>query len=169
MKTKKLTTMALLTAIALTIFVLEAQIPPIVPLPGVKLGLANIVTVYAVFALGPGEAAAILFVRIFLGAIFAGNFSSIFYSAAGGLCAILVTIGLRRILTKRQLWVAGCLGAIAHSIGQMAAAVLITGTPSIIIYLPAMIACSIITGLFTGLCAQLLVNRGNTLWKTTSK
>lgn len=169
MKTKKLAVMALLSAIALTIFVIEAQIPPIVPLPGVKLGLANIVTVYAVFAMGPGEAAAILFVRIFLSAVFAGNFSSIIYSAAGGLCAILTTIALRKLLNKRQLWVAGCLGAIAHSIGQMAAAVLITGTPSIVIYLPAMIACGIVTGLFTGLCAQLLVNRGNTLWKTTSK
>lgn len=169
MKTKKLTTMALLTAIALTIFILEAQIPPLIPLPGVKLGLANIVTVYAVFALGPGEAAAILAARIFLGAVFAGNFSSIFYSAAGGTCAILVTIGLRRILTKKQLWVAGCLGAAAHSVGQMAAAVVISGTPSILIYLPAMIACGIVTGLFTGLCAQFLVNRGKSLWKTTSK
>lgn len=169
MDVKKLTRMALLTAIALTIFVLEAQIPPLVPLPGVKLGLANIVTVYAVFALGPGEAAAILFARVFLGAVFAGNFSTIFYSAAGGACAILTAIGLRRILRRNQLWVAGCLGAVAHSIGQMAVAVVISGTPSIVVYLPAMIAVGIVTGLFTGLCAQILVDRGKTLWKTTSK
>ena len=169
MKIKKLTTMALLTAIALTIFMVEAQIPPLVPLPGVKIGLSNIVTVYAVFALGPGEAAAILFCRIFLGSIFAGNFSSILYSAAGGLLAILVTIGLRSILTRQQLWIAGCLGAIAHSIGQMAMAVLVTGTVSIAVYLPIMIVCSIVTGIFTGLCAQLLVNRGNKLWKTYFK
>ena len=159
-KIKKLTTMALLTAIALTIFMVEAQIPPLVPLPGVKIGLSNIVTVYAVFALGPGEAAAILFCRIFLGSIFAGNFSSILYSAAGGLLAILVTICLRRVLKKNQLWVAGCLGAVGHSIGQMAMAMVMTGTPSIAIYLPVMIAISIVTGLFTGLCAQVLVNRG---------
>lgn len=169
MKTKKLTVMAILTAVALTIFVLEAQIPPIVPLPGVKLGLSNIITVFAVFAMGPGEAAAILACRIFLGAVFAGNFSSIFYSAAGGLCAILVTIGLRRILTTTQLWVAGALGAVAHSIGQMAMAVLLTGTTAILIYLPVMVGISIVTGLFTGLCAQFLVNRGITLWKTILK
>lgn len=169
MKTKKLTVMAILTAVALTIFVLEAQIPPIVPLPGVKLGLSNIITVFAVFALGPGEAAAILACRIFLGAVFAGNFSSIFYSAAGGLCAILVTIGLRRILTTTQLWVAGALGAVAHSIGQMAMAVFLTGTTAILIYLPVMVGISIVTGLFTGLCAQFLVNRGITLWKTILK
>ena len=169
MRTRKLTTMALLAAIALTIFVVEAQIPPIVPLPGVKLGLSNIVTVFAVFALGPGEAGAILFVRIFLGAVFAGNFSSILYSAAGGLCAILLTIGLRKLLKADQLWVAGCLGAIAHSAGQMAVAILVTGTLSIIIYLPAMIVCSIITGTFTGLCAQVLVKRGKDKWKTIFK
>lgn len=169
MKTGKLTRMALLTAIALTIFMVEAQIPALVPVPGVKLGLSNIITVFAVFAMGPKEAAAILFARIFLGAVFAGNFSTIFYSAAGGALAILVTIGLRKILTKKQLWVAGALGAIAHSIGQMAMAIAITQTPGLIAYLPAMILCSVVTGLFTGLCAQFLVDRGDTLWKTTSK
>lgn len=169
MKTKKLTVMALLTAIALTIFMVEAQIPALVPIPGIKLGLSNIITVFAVFAMGPGEAAAILFVRIFLGAVFGGNFSTILYSGAGGACAILVTIGLRRILTKKQLWVAGALGAIGHSVGQMAMAVLLTGTPGLLIYLPVMILCSVITGTFTGLCAQILVNRGKDLWKITSK
>ena len=169
MKVKKLTVMALLCAIALTIFMIEAQIPPLVPIPGVKLGLSNIVTVFAVFVLGPAEAAVILFGRIFLGAVFAGNFSSILYSASGGLLAILVTIGLRKLLTERQLWIAGCLGAIAHSIGQMAMAVLVTGTVSIAVYLPIMIVCSIVTGIFTGLCAQLLVKRGNKLWKTYFK
>ena len=168
MKTHKLATLGLLTAIALTIFMVEAQIPPIVPLPGVKLGLANIVTVFTVFALCPKDAVLVLSARIFLGAVFAGNFSTIFYSAAGGALAIVVTIRLKKILWKNQLWVAGCLGAIAHSIGQMAMAVVMLGTPSIIIYLPVMIIISIITGLFTGLCAQFLVNRGN-LWKTISK
>ena len=169
LNTKKLAGMALLSAIALTIFMVEAQIPALVPIPGVKLGLANIVTVFAVFALGGREAALILGVRIFLGAVFAGNFSTIFYSAGGGALAILTTIGLKRVLTKRQLWVAGILGAVAHSIGQMAVAATVSGTPSLLIYLPVMIVCSIITGLFTGLCAQLLVNRGKDLWKTFFK
>lgn len=169
MKTRKLTQMALLTAIALTIFMIEAQIPPLVPIPGVKLGLSNIVTVFAVFAMGPGEAASILFVRIFLGAVFAGNFSTILYSGAGGLLAILTTIGLRKILTVKQLFVAGALAAIAHSLGQMAMAIAVTATPGLIVYLPLMIVCSVITGVFTGLCAQFVLNRGNRLWKTFLK
>lgn len=169
MKAKKLALLGLLSAIALTIFMVEAQIPALVPIPGIKLGLSNIVTVFAVFAIGPWEGAAVLFVRVFLGAVFSGNFSSILYSAAGGICAIAVTMLLRHILSKKQLWVAGCLGAIAHSVGQMAMAIFVTGTPGIAVYLPVMIACGIVTGLFTGLCAQLLVNRGGNLWKITSK
>ena len=168
-KVRKLTLMALLTAIALTIFMIEAQIPALVPIPGIKLGLANIVTVFAVFALGPKEAAMILFARIFLGAVFAGNFSTILYSGAGGFCAILVTIGLRKILNHQQLWVAGALGAVAHSLGQMAVAIAITATPSLAMYLPVMILCSVVTGVFTGLCAQFVCNRGKDLWKTFLK
>ena len=167
MKTKKMTTLSLLTAIALTIFMVEAQIPALVPIPGVKMGLANIVTVFVVFAIGAKEGVLVLAARIFLGAVFAGNFSTIFYSAAGGACAILVTILLKKILTKKQLWVAGALGAIAHSIGQMAMAITLTATPGLVVYLPVMIVISILTGTFTGLCAQFLVNRGN-LWKITS-
>ena len=169
MNVKKLTLLAMLSAIALTIVMVEAQIPPIVPLPGVKLGLANIVTVFAVFVLGPKEGAAVLFVRIFLGAVFAGNFSTIFYSAAGGTLAILVTILLRKVLTEKQLWVAGIFGAIAHSIGQVAMAMAITATPGLIVYLPWLCAISIVTGTFTSLCAQFLVNRGENLWKISSK
>ena len=166
MKVKKLVLLALLTAIALSIFMIEAQIPAPVPVPGVKLGLANIVTVFTVFLLGSWEGAAVLFCRVFLGAVFAGNFSTIFYSAAGGLLSILTTVGLKRIVTHKQLWVVGALAAMAHSIGQMAAAIIISGTPELAIYLPVLIAISIITGLFTGLCAQLLLNRGEKFWKT---
>ena len=166
MKVKKLALLGLLTAIALIIFTVEAQIPAIVPIPGVKLGLANIITVFAVFAIGAKEGVAVLACRIFLGAVFAGNFSTIFYSAAGGFCAILATIGLKRVLTVKQVWVAGCIGAVAHSIGQMAAAVAITQTPGLVIYLPVLIAISILTGFLTGLCAQTVLNRGDKLWKT---
>lgn len=169
MKIKKLTVMALLCAIALTIHTVEAQIPPIVPLPGVKIGLSNIVTVFAVFALGPKEAAMILFSRIFLGSVFAGNFSSILYSACGGVCAIGMTIALRKIVTHKQLWVAGSLGAVAHSIGQVAAASVMMGSIAVLVYLPVLAAISVVTGFCTGLCAQFLVNRGNLQWTTYSK
>ena len=131
-----------------------------------NLGLANIITVFAVFAIGAKEGVAVLACRVFLGAVFAGNFSTIFYSAAGGACAILATIGLKRILTMKQIWVAGSIGAVAHSMGQMAAAIAITQTVGLIVYLPVLVAISILTGFLTGLCAQTILNRGDKLWKT---
>ena len=166
MKAKRIALLGLLTAIALTIFLLEAQLPPVVPIPGVKLGLANIVTVFAVFALGAWEGAAVLACRVFLGAVFAGNFSSVLYSAAGGLCAILATVGAKRVLRENQLWAAGCLGAVAHSVGQLLAAVAVTRTAAVLSLLPVLVIISLFTGLFTGLCAQFLVKRGGKRWKT---
>lgn len=166
MKVKKLVLMGLLTAIALTIFLIEAQIPAPVPVPGIKLGLSNIVTLFAVFLLGGREGALILAARIFLGAVFGGNFSSIFYSAAGGAFSIVTVLLLKKIITHRQIWVCGILSSMSHCIGQMLVAMLITGTPYLAVYLPVMLLCAMVTGLFTGLTAQLTINRGDKLWKT---
>ena len=151
--------MALLTAMALAIHVAEAQIPPLVAIPGVKLGLANIITVYAAFSIGGGAAAMILIARILLGSMFGGGVMSLIYSLAGGVLCLLVTLLLRRVLTKKQIWVAGVAGAIAHNIGQILAAVVVTGTPSIVSYLPILLVSGVITGLFTGFAAQAVVNR----------
>ena len=124
MTVRKLTHMAVLTAVALTIFVLEAQLPPLVPMiPGVKLGLANVVTVYAIFALGSGPAAMILLARVVLGSLFAGG-STIFYSLAGGVCCFLAMALLRLVMTEKQMWACSALGAAAHNIGQIALALL---------------------------------------------
>ena len=98
MKTKKLVLLGLLTAIALTIFMIEAQIPGLVPIPGIKLGLSNIVTVFAVFAIGSWEGAAVLFVRVFLGAVFSGQMMTLLYSFGGGLLAWLAMVALKRLL-----------------------------------------------------------------------
>ena len=157
--TKQLTTMALLTAIALAIHVAEAQIPPLVAIPGVKLGLANIITIYAAFAIGGGPAAMILIARILLGSMFGGGVVSLMYSLVGGLLCLAVTLVLRRVLGMQQIWVAGVLGAVAHNIGQILVAIVVTGTPSIVSYLPVLMISGIVTGLFTGFAAQAVVNR----------
>ena len=85
MKLRRLTRLALLTAVALTIFLVELQIPSVVPIPGVKLGLSNIITLYCVFAYGPWSALAVLLCRIVLGALCSGRVMALAYSLAGGL------------------------------------------------------------------------------------
>ena len=157
--TKRLTTMAMLTALALIIFIVEAQIPPPVPIPGVKLGLANIITVYAMFRLGPRDTFMILFVRIILGNIFAGSIMAMMFSMGGGLLCFAAMLLLRRIVTEKQIWVCSMIGAVFHNIGQMAVTIAVYETVELIIYLPVLMLSGIISGLFTGLCAQFLVNR----------
>ncbi len=159
MEVRRLTRMALLTAIALAIFVAEAQLPAPVPIYGVKLGLANIVTVWAVFLLGPADAAMILLARVVLGCLATGQMMALLFSLGGGALCLLVSIPLSRVLTRKQMWVCSVAGAVAHNIGQILVAVAVTRTPELVVYLPVLLVSGIITGLFTGLCAQLLAGR----------
>ena len=119
--TKNLALCAVLTALALGLSTLESLFPVslVVPLPGVKLGLANIVTVFALYELGAAPALVILLARCGLGSLFAGNASALLFSLLGGLTAMLVMIGLKRC---RRLSIYGVSigGAAAHNVGQMA-------------------------------------------------
>lgn len=159
MDIRKLTKMALLTGIALIIFIVEAQIPAPVPVPGIKLGLANVVTVYAMFALGPGQALMILLCRILLGSLFTGQMMALLYSLSGGLLCWLAMLLLRKLVTEKQLWACSAVAAVFHNIGQILMAILITRTPQVALYLPVLAISGLITGLFTGLCAQFLLRR----------
>ncbi len=159
MRTKRLALCALYAAIALTIFVLEAQIPPLLPLPGIKLGLSNIVTLFALCSLGGKEAFAIVLVRIVLGNLATGRVSAIFYALGGGILSFLTMLFAMRLVKPSQLWVVGVLGGLAHNIGQTCVAVAITQTVELFVYLPVLLLCGIVTGALTGLCAQILQNR----------
>lgn len=85
--TQRLTRLALLTAIALIIFIIEAQIPPLVAIPGVKMGLANIITLVTLYSFGRRDALMVLLVRIVLGSIFSGQMMTLLFSLSGGLCS----------------------------------------------------------------------------------
>ncbi len=155
-RVRRLALCALLTAIALTIFVVEAQVPLPVPVPGLKLGLSNVVTLFALAALGWKEALAILLVRIVLGNLITGQMMSLFYSLAGGILSFVCMALILRVLKQNQLWVAGVIGGIAHNVGQTALAVAVTRTPALFAYFPVLMLCGILTGALTGLSAQIL-------------
>ncbi|PYG86684.1 heptaprenyl diphosphate synthase [Ruminiclostridium sufflavum DSM 19573] len=168
MRTKRLTKMSLLTAIALTIFIFEAQIPVIIPVPGVKMGLANIINIYAVFVLGPADALCILLCRIFLGSAFSGQIMVLLYSLGGGLLCYLAMLLMRRFLTLKEIWVAGIVGAIVHNTGQILVAAVVMKTVSIFYYLPVLLISGIFAGLLTGLSAQFLINHMSLIGKIDS-
>jgi heptaprenyl diphosphate synthase len=159
MKAKKLTQLALLTTIALIIFIVELRIPNLVPIPGVKLGLANIVTIYAIYNYKPSEAGLVLIARILLGSIFSGNISSLIYSISGAVLCYFAMILLSKIVPVRFMWLSSIFGAVFHNIGQIIAAICMMRTLSVIAYLPFLLISGCIAGFFTGLCAQLVTNR----------
>ena len=156
--TRNIALCSVLAALALGLSTLEGLFPLslIVPLPGVKLGLANIVTVFALYQLGAGAALAILLTRCLLGGLFAGNVSAMLFSLLGGVTAMLVMIALRRC---RRLSVYGVSvgGAAAHNIGQMAAACITLGSTMVLGYLPFLLAVSLVTGTLTGFVTALLM------------
>ena len=155
--TKKIALCAVLTALALGLSTLENLFPIsfLIPLPGVKLGLANIVTVFALYELGALPALLILIGRCFLGALFAGNFNALLFSLMGGLLAMLVMIGLKH-LPALSLYGVSIGGAAAHNVGQICAAMINLGNTLVLGYLPLLLAVSLFTGALTGFVSSLL-------------
>ncbi len=157
MKTKKLVQLSLLTAIALSIFIVELQIPNPLPLPGIKLGLANIVTLYVIYRYRAKEALLVLMARIILGSLFSGNLMAIMYSLGGGICCFIVMSVLHGKIEEKYIFIVSILGACAHNIGQIIIAIFITKTLAIMMYLSWLLLSAMITGLFIGLCTQYLL------------
>jgi heptaprenyl diphosphate synthase len=153
---KEISKIALLAAVALILFVVEAQIPVPVPFPGVKLGLANVVTLFAIFSIGRKKAAIVLLIRIVLGNLVTGQAAAMVFSLTGGAVCYIVMCAVRRFVTERQIWVVSIFGAIGHNLGQLVVAAFVVGTASVFLHLPILLVSGILTGLFTGLCAQYL-------------
>ncbi|MBQ8389876.1 MAG: Gx transporter family protein [Oscillibacter sp.] len=155
--TKQLTLCALLTAMALGLSYLENLFPvtAAIPIPGVKLGLANIVTLFALYALGAPQAMAILFCRCILGAVFAGNMNALIFSLLGGVTAMLTMIFLARC-RKLSVYGVSIGGAAGHNCGQIAAAMVTLGNTAPLYYLPILLLVSLFTGALTGLVGASL-------------
>lgn len=155
MSTQRFVRLALYTALAMGIYGIESAIPAIFPIPGMKLGLANIITLIVLKQEGGHSAAMVLLCRIFLSCFLFGSFVSFFYSLAGGMLCLLAMQLFCIFLTKNALYLTGIIGAIFHNIGQILIAMLLTRTSYVLSYLPFLMISAILTGLFTGLCAHL--------------
>ncbi len=159
MKAKRLTELALLTALASIIFIIELQIPNLSPIPGVKLGLANIITIYAVYRFKAYETALIVIVRVLIGSVFSGNFSALIYSLAGAAVCLIGMLFISKLIPAGYTWLCSIIGGAFHNIGQITAAVIVMKTTAVISYLPVLICSGCIAGAFTGVCAEFVLSR----------
>lgn len=151
-KIKRLCLCSVLCAAALTVFVIEAQIPIPIPVPGVKLGLANIFTLFALLYLTQKEAAAILFVRIFLGAMYASSPSVLLYSLSGGFVCLIGESILVKLFGKRFICEISVVGAMLHNTAQIACAAVVTASLAVFGYLPFLLIAAAVSGGFCGFC-----------------
>ena len=158
MKTKKLTVMAMTTAVAMILSFVESQIPAFVAVPGVKIGLANIAVVFALYRLGWKEAVAISLVRVVLVSMLFGSIASLFYSLAGAVLS-LTGMGLLKKTEKFTEMMISVTGGILHNIGQIGMACLILETAALRYYLPFLLISGIIAGIVVGILSAVLVQR----------
>lgn len=159
-RNKKIVYLAMLVSLGTALHTLEMLLPNPFPIPGAKLGLANIVTLFVICIYGFKEGLLVSFLRVFLGAFLSGTLlSPAFMLSLSG--ALLSTLVMSLLFKKSKLFsVVGIsiAGALFHNIGQLIAAYFLVQTVGVLYYLPFLLMLSLPTGLFTGLVTRLLVN-----------
>lgn len=163
MKTKKVAFLGLSIALAMILSFVESQIPALIAIPGMKVGLPNLAIVFLLYRIGWKESVIVSIIRVLLVSMLFGNVQSMLFSIAG---AVLSLTGM--ILLKKTNWFScitvSIVGGILHNVGQIIAAVLWTQTAQIVFYLPFLLISGIVAGAIIGLVSGMLVKRSEK-WK----
>ena len=157
-RTHRMVVMALLTALAVALSAFERTIPLPIALPGVKLGLANVVTLTSLFVLSLPDAALVVVLRVLLGSLLLGSFSAFLFSAAGAALSYVVMAWLKtkcsNVFSIVGISVAG---AVAHNMGQLMAAAAVMQNLKILSYLPFLLIAAVLTGIAIGFAVQAVL------------
>ena len=156
--TKKLTALAITISFAMILSYLESRIPAFVAIPGVKIGLANVAVIFALYKFGIKEAITVSLLRIFLISMLFANPISMLYSLAGGALSLLVMILLKRFTPLSEITISIC-GGVMHNVGQITMASIMLDTNLVIYYLPFLLISGIIAGIAVGVAAGVLIKR----------
>ena len=160
-KTNKLSVLAMTVAVAMVLSFIESQIPAFVSIPGVKMGLANVAVVFAIYRLGAREAVLVSLVRIFLISLLFGSFVSLAYSVAGAVLSLAVMLLLKKLTPMSSVGVSVA-GGVAHNVGQIAVACFLLDTAEIVYYLPFLVLSGTLAGVAIGIISGVLVKRIST-------
>ncbi|MBR5817891.1 MAG: Gx transporter family protein [Clostridia bacterium] len=162
-KTKNLTILSMCTALAMILSFVESFVP--VPLPGIKLGLANTVTLFLLYTLGPISAAGVAIVRIFLSTLLFGAFpTALIYSLSGFVLSFLVMLLAKWVLPFGKVGVS-VLGAVFHNLGQVIAACFVMGTPSLAVYFIPLLVSGTVAGVIVGILSGIVISKSEKIIK----
>ena len=158
MKTKKLVTLAVTISVAMILSFVESRIPAFVAIPGVKVGLANIAVIFALYKMGWREAISVSVIRVLLVALLFGSVVSLAYSIAGAVISLSLMILLKKLGVFTEVAVS-VVGGITHNIGQILIAFLLLETSVVFYYLPFLLVSGVIAGIAVGIASALLIKR----------
>ena len=158
MKTKKVAILGLCIALSMVLSFIEHQIPPLVAVPGVKVGLPNLVMVFMLYKIGWKETAIVSIVRVVLVSMIFGSVVSMAYGLVGATLSLIGMILLKRTKLFSTIAVS-VVGGVLHNIGQIAVACVIMGTGLLVSYLPVLLISGTIAGVVIGFVAGLLVKK----------
>lgn len=153
--TRRLTNLALLVSVGLVLSIIESMFPPLLPVPGARLGLANIATVIALYMFGPRMALEVSVLRSLLSGLVRGSVVGLFLGVSGALASTLVMILLFAVAGRFVTMIGVSLaGAVTHNTVQLAAAYLLVGQAALFYFLPLLVLLAIPTGLFVGFASR---------------
>ncbi len=158
MKSNKIASYGLLVALAFILSYIESLFPIPVPIPGIKIGLANLVVITALYSMGTKEALVLAVIRIIMVGFTFGNPSTMIFSLAGGLLSWLMMTLLKRSKLFSQVGVS-IVGGISHNIGQIVIAIFVVENINIIYYLPVLLISGVITGALIGILGSMIIKR----------
>ena len=158
MKTKKLTALAITISFAMILSYLESRVPPLAAIPGIKIGLANIAVIFALYKFGIKEAVTVSLIRIFLVAMLFASPLSMIYSLAGGILSLCGMALLKKLTPLNEITVSVC-GGVLHNVGQIGMASIMLSTNVVVYYLPFLLFSGIIAGIAVGAAAGVLIKR----------
>ena len=158
METRKIARMGLLVALSMILSYVESLIPAFVAVPGVKVGLANIVVIFALYTLGPIEALTVSLLRVILSSFLFGSVLSLLYSLSGALLSLGGMILMKKVKIFSTTTVS-VTGGVLHNVGQILVACLVLETDVLLYYLPVLILSGTITGAVIGIIASLVIKR----------
>ena len=157
-KTKRIALLGLTVALAIIMSYIEVLFPLNFAVPGIKMGLANIVIVFVLYRMSLIDAVTVSLVRVFLVSLLFGNFMSLAYSLAGAVLSLALMVLLKKT-EKFSVVGVSVAGGVMHNAGQLLMAVILMGTAQIAYYLPVLVITGTVTGVLIGLVSALVINR----------
>ena len=158
MRNKKIATSALMIALAMILSFVESQIPSFFPIPGIKLGLANIAVIFALYRLSIKDAIVVSLIRVVVVSTLFGTSLTLAYSLSGAVLSLLIMVLLKK-LDRFSIVGVSVAGGISHNIGQIIMAIILMHNSVISYYLPFLIMSGVVTGVVIGLVSAKIVER----------